>query len=132
MKDEDSNSKTGIEQPVAMLDGELPSARPRHQEQLAAQPKPDATSLSQAIPSVELHIEELLLHGFHVVNRHRIGEALERELSRLFTEQAVPPAMTREVDHACLDGGTFELRLDSDAEAIGTQLAQAIYGGLVS
>jgi hypothetical protein len=34
-------------------------------------------------PSINLHIEELVLHGFAPGDRHRISEAVEQELTRL-------------------------------------------------
>jgi hypothetical protein len=80
--------------------------------------------------NVELHIEELVLHGFVPSNRYRIGEAVERELTSLFTEQGVPPWVAQGGEAERLDGRTFELKTSSTAEAIGTQVAQAVYEGL--
>jgi hypothetical protein len=80
--------------------------------------------------SVELHIEELVLHSFEPGDRHRIGEAAERELSRLFTEQGTPPSLTRGHEIARVDGGTFEAKQGSTVEAVGAQVARAVYGGL--
>ena len=45
--------------------------------------------------NIELHIEELVLHGFEPGDRHRIGEAIERELARLFAEQGTPPSLAQ-------------------------------------
>jgi hypothetical protein len=80
--------------------------------------------------NVELHIEELVLHGFEPGDRYRIGDATERELARLFTEQATPPSLTQRSEVPRLDGGTFEVAPSSRAEAIGVQVAQAVYEGL--
>lgn len=129
-KDNDSSSQTKTGQPAAMLNSEPPLAMPRQQETLAAQSKPLAVSLSQTSPSVELRLEEIVLHGFPAVNRYRIGEALERELTRLLTGQGAPLGVTQGVELERLDLGAFELRPDADAETIGRQLAEAIYGGL--
>jgi len=79
--------------------------------------------------NVELYIEELLLHGFGNVNRHRIGEVLKCELTRLFTEQDVPSLLSRSGDFRRLDGGTFNIPSGSKPEAIGSQVAQSIYTG---
>jgi hypothetical protein len=80
--------------------------------------------------NVELHIEELVLHGFVPGDRYRIGDAVERELSRLFAEQGTPPSLVRGGDIGRLDGGSFEAKPGSRAEAIGARVAQGVYGGL--
>lgn len=81
-------------------------------------------------PDIELQIEELMLHGFAPGDRYRIGDAMKRELARLFAEQGTPPSLAQEREVARLDGGAFEMKPDSKAEAIGVQVAQAVYGGL--
>ena len=80
--------------------------------------------------SLELHIEELVLHGFSAGDRHRIGDAVERELGRLFAEQGVPPSLVQGDEIARLDGGTFEVKPHFKAEMVGAQVAHAVYGGL--
>ena len=80
-------------------------------------------------PSVELHIEELVLHGFPSGDRHRIGEALQRELTRLFTEESTPSlAKSAEIDR--LNGGSFQTTGTARPEATGVQVARAVFGGL--
>ncbi len=80
--------------------------------------------------AVNLHIEELVLHGFNPADRYLIGEAVERELGRLFTEQGVPPSLLGGDEPARLNGGTFEIATGAPAEEVGAQVAQAVYGGL--
>jgi hypothetical protein len=80
--------------------------------------------------ALELHIEELVLHGFMPQDRHWIGAAVEAELTRLFAEQGVPPSLAQGGEMAHLDGGAFDVAPSSTAEAIGCQVAQALYGGL--
>jgi len=80
--------------------------------------------------SVALHVEELVLMGFSPAERYQIGEAIERELTKLFIERGAPHAITRGGEIARLDGGAFEVRANSSAEMIGAQVANAIYGGL--
>ena len=43
--------------------------------------------------NIELHIEELVLHGFSPSDRYRIAEAIERELVQLFSRQSAPSAL---------------------------------------
>jgi hypothetical protein len=79
--------------------------------------------------SVELHIKKLVLDGFEPASRYLIGEAVERELTRLFTDQGVPVALGQGGEMSRLGGGAFELEPGSKAETIGIQLAQTIYRG---
>jgi len=60
--------------------------------------------------NIELHIEELVLHGLSPGDRYRIGEAVEQELTRLLADQGVPESLERggEIGH----------------------VAKAVYGGL--
>jgi hypothetical protein len=80
--------------------------------------------------NVELHIEELLLHGFPPDYRHRVGDALEHELSRLFTERGVPPSLARGGDIPHLNAGGFQINPELGAEAVGARVARSLYGGL--
>ena len=79
---------------------------------------------------LEVVIEELVLHGFAPGDRYRIARAVEHELMQLFTEQGVKPSLVQGSEVAHLDGGAFKVAPRSKAEAIGAQVAQAIYGGL--
>ncbi len=79
--------------------------------------------------NIELHIEKLVLHGFSPSDRHRIGEAVELELTRLFTERDIPPSLAQGGEFARLDGGAFNIAPSSKAAAIGTRIAQSVYAG---
>lgn len=77
--------------------------------------------------NIELHIEKLVLHGFSPSDRHRIGRSVEFELARLFTEHGISHSMSKGGEFTRLDGGTFNIAPSSKAEAIGSQVAQAVY-----
>ena len=79
---------------------------------------------------IELHIEELVLHGFAPGDRYRIGEAVERELTRLFAEQGVPVTFAYDLEAGYVDAQTFHVAPHANAEAIGAQVAQRVYGVL--
>lgn len=87
-------------------------------------------SASGSQRSVELHIEELVLNGCAPADRYTIGEAVERELTRMLIEQGAPPAIARDVEIAHLNAGAINVKPGARAEATGIQLARAIYGGL--
>ena len=80
-------------------------------------------------PNIELQIDELVLQGFPPGNRHRIARAVERELTRLFTEQGAPPSLSQGVSLAQIDGGNFTMAPNTSAASIGTHIAQTIYTG---
>lgn len=81
-------------------------------------------------PTLHLHIQDLVLHGFGSINRHRIGEAMERELARLFLGQEVLRSLANSIAVDFLDGGVLKIESASAPESIGNQLAQAIHGTL--
>jgi hypothetical protein len=80
--------------------------------------------------NAELHIEELILHGFAFSDRYRIGDAMERELARLFVEQGTPSSLANRRDVVRLDSRVLEVKRGSRAEAFGVQVAHAVYEGL--
>lgn len=80
--------------------------------------------------NIKLHIEELVLHGFERIDRFRIGAAIEGELIRLLNEQGVPSLFSHNGEFARMDHGTFNLAPNAKAEAIGSQVARQVYGGL--
>lgn len=108
----------------AMVGSPIESSRFR------SQPTRDARSRNVR-QSVELHIDELVLHGFEPAQRYAIGDAVERELARLFNERGLPPGTGEAIEIAEVDGGTIYLSPGSNDEATGRQLARVIYGGLV-
>jgi len=80
--------------------------------------------------NVGLHIEELVLHGFPPDYRHHIGGAVEHELSRLFTEQGVPPSLIHGGDIPRLDAGAFQMNTGLGADAVGARVARSLYEGM--
>ena len=80
--------------------------------------------------NVELHIEELVLHGFSPGDRYRIAEAVERELARWLAKQGVPHLLSNNVDLVEIDAGAFDVKPNAKSEMVGAQVAQAIYGGM--
>lgn len=80
--------------------------------------------------NIELHIEELVLHGFERSHRYSIGDAVERELLRLLTTQGINPTHAANLETERLDAGAFHVAPNSKPEAIGAQVAQAVYGEL--
>lgn len=79
---------------------------------------------------IEINIEKLVLEGFGHADRHQIGEAVEQELIRLFTEQGIPTGLEKGGNIARLDGGAIEIAPGSKASNIGINISKSVYGGL--
>jgi hypothetical protein len=79
---------------------------------------------------INLHIEELLLRDVPYSVRQRVVAAFEHELVRLLSEQDLPPSMTQSGYVPLINLGTIHIKPDAKPDAIGTQIAQRVYGKL--
>ena len=81
-----------------------------------------------ATPSaIELHIEELVLHGFPAGDRFGIGDAVQQELARLLGEQGLPGVMAHPVNIDRIDAGAIQVGAGARPRMIGTQLAETLH-----
>ena len=85
-----------------------------------------------AQPNVEVHIEELVLHGFEGRDQHYIAAAVQQELTRLFVAQRVPASLRQSSEVTRVNAGAVHLTHAARPENTGAQVARAIYGGLRS
>jgi len=81
-------------------------------------------------PAIELHIGELVLEGFPRLDEAQLGAAVQEALERLIAERGMPASLARNGRIANLDRGAFGVAPGANAQMIGTQIAQAVYGGL--
>lgn len=79
--------------------------------------------------SVEVQIDELVLHGIDPRQRHAIGDAVARKLRLLFAREGVG-GLSRKESVGFLDAGTFELNPGAP-RSIGSRVAELIYRALV-
>jgi hypothetical protein len=83
---------------------------------------------------IEVQIDELVLHGFALGDRARIGRAVERELARLLTRAGAPGGFPSALSSggavAFRDAGAFNQAPGGGPEAAGVQVAQAVYRAL--
>ena len=79
-------------------------------------------------PPIDVHIEELVLTGFPRGAGREIGEAVQRQLTHLFTERGVPAAMQQTIAAPRVDAGSITVGAGAKPAAIGGQIAQAVYG----
>jgi hypothetical protein len=80
--------------------------------------------------TVEVHIEELFLHGSATGDRYEIAEAVERELSRLMSEGEPMELRKNPVSLKRIDAGAFHVQAGSKARITGIRIAQAVYRSL--
>jgi hypothetical protein len=85
---------------------------------------PERTTIQ---PAIELHIEELVLHGFAPCDRYRIGDAVEIELARLIAEHGLPGPSRGSASIDQLDAGSFPVSAGASAQSLGSHVAQKAY-----
>ena len=73
---------------------------------------------------IEVHIEELVLHGFPRSARWQIADAIESELRARLTKDGVPAAWQSSPRQ--LDAGSIKSNTHAK---LGTEIARAIHGG---
>lgn len=81
-------------------------------------------------PDIEIHIDELVLHGIDPADRHAVGEALERALGRLLAERGWPGGGLEPTHVAAIDAGELALAPGAGPEAIGAGVAGAVLRAL--
>jgi hypothetical protein len=81
-------------------------------------------------PDVTIRIDELLIRGLAPGDRERIGWAAEIELARLIREVGPPGTAGHGRDVIRADGGAVQLSVGSRADAVGRQIARAVYRSL--
>lgn len=82
--------------------------------------------------NIELHIEQLVLHGFEAGDREAIGEAVRAELVRLLTEKGLPASLEGGLEIGKISTGVFHVGHGESAGGIGEQVASTVHGGLTS
>jgi hypothetical protein len=80
--------------------------------------------------SIDVNIEELILHGIPSAARYRIAEVVQRELQLLFSQQHLPPQWRSSIGIECLNGGEFALPCDASPSKMGEGIARALCSGL--
>lgn len=76
---------------------------------------------------IEVHIEELVLHGFDPRSRWCLADALENELRGLLIEGGVPPVWRLSPER--LDAGAIRHASLTKQGVTGEQIARAVYRG---
>ena len=81
-------------------------------------------------PAVQVHIDELVLHGFAPADQHRIADAVQAELAHLFAEQGISATLRQGGAANRLQGNAINITPTMRGETIGAQVARSVYGSL--
>lgn len=76
---------------------------------------------------VDLHIEELVLHGFAAHDRHRIAAAVQQELARLIATQGNANSLKNPLSLDAINAGAFRVQANEKPQTAGTHIARAVY-----
>jgi hypothetical protein len=80
-------------------------------------------------PSVDLHVEELVLHGFAAGDRYMISDAVERELALLLTNGFF--MRSESAAEAFVDAGEIHLRPGFSPRQVGEEIGRSVFAGLI-
>ena len=80
--------------------------------------------------AIDLHIEELVLHGFAARDRGRIAAAVESELARLLSTGQAQTLLGNSAGLENLNAGIFEVKAGAKPQQAGTQIARAVFRSL--
>jgi hypothetical protein len=91
---------------------------------------PQPADQPQAGVSFKVHIDELVLHGFALTDRHKIARAVEVELVRLMSTGGLQGLGKHPLTLERIRGGAFKVTAGAKPQAAGTQIARAVFQGL--
>ena len=80
--------------------------------------------------NVEIHIEELVLHGLERIDASTLATGLKQQLTRLLVERPLPQTSTRSERIVQVESGKLGHSGDASAAATGRAVAEAIHKGL--
>ncbi len=82
--------------------------------------------------SIELHIDELVVHGLPLTDSQGrlVQAAVETELARLLLQRGIDCSSDSRISH--VSGSTIPFARNIEPMHLGQQIAQAVYVGLTS
>lgn len=78
---------------------------------------------------IEIHIEELVLHGVAPADRRAVGDALQRELETLVARHGVAALLSRPDGSAPHSPGPITLAPGARPAALGAEVARTLHRG---
>ncbi|HTN47547.1 MAG TPA: hypothetical protein VL098_14445 [Flavipsychrobacter sp.] len=77
--------------------------------------------------TIELYIDQIVLHGMEGRNRFEIGNAIEEELSRLLSQGNLPATFRSGGGIDILNGSSFQYNNSSRSNLVGEHIAGSIF-----
>src|SRR5262249_26552994 len=90
----------------------------------------DRTRTTHDGGSLELLIEELVLHGFPAGDRYAIADALQVELAKLVSDENFSLPIAVDIHLEFLDAGEFRVADRSRSGLVAGQVARALLGSM--
>jgi hypothetical protein len=81
---------------------------------------------------IELHIEELVLHGFPLRDRHEISDYICHELRQLIIDRGLPRSFGRDLALRNLRGNEINLASTMVPANVGAEIARSVYASFGS
>ncbi len=82
------------------------------------------------VRSIEMQIDELVLHGLPAADRYVIGDAFLLEIEQMLNTSASRTSLKQNIDQAIIDAGRITLAPSAKPILVGKQVARAVYGSL--
>lgn len=79
---------------------------------------------------IEINIDSLTLHGISPHDKYGIADAVQTELTRLFTERGLPASFNSGVSIPVMNAGSFNLHENALAADTGNNIAGVVYKSL--
>ncbi|MBB4634920.1 hypothetical protein [Longimicrobium terrae] len=79
--------------------------------------------------TIDLRLDELVLHGVAARDGQAVGEALRAELGRLIAERGLPASLTGDAGTLRLDGARFTVTEGTPPSQMGAGIARALMEG---
>jgi hypothetical protein len=86
--------------------------------------------MKRAVRSVDVQIDELILHGPFASSRYDIGDAFSHELEHLLGEVNPDSSFIKEDHIRVLGTDPIAISPKAKPDVLGAQIAQAVHGGL--
>ena len=88
--------------------------------------------LTQPTPSVEVSIDELVLHGFSAADRYSIGDALSLEIERRLAESNAHSFLSQDANLSLINAGRIALPPNAKPTWVGAQVGRTVFGSLMN